>query len=512
MNNLKERLIVLGILLTLVINITGCKEDNKNRNKNNYDNKSYGAYYNYSNYDSKDIVSTESESEKENESLSNDGFTEKDIVNFLNKAEDLRNCPNEELDYTVLYNRILNNSKSLDPNINLFYNENLQYTEEEIVRLKTNEECLRKALDHCFQNATNNISEDICALSDIKIVNGRSQYAGIAAGEFNYRTKTITIDFEIIQMDFASATYNYSIDEYLTNILTHELNHARQYTCSHRKNQTITSIDDVGFSSIIESSAESALYNCNTDKINPNNFYCYKYSEVRYLENLLFLMVAFQENKNLDGYYNAIMDTNALNLYDFFGLKTDEDYNNFYDIIYVINTLKGETPLYKKLKNNSRSNIEKLVGENYKIKILDFTLRNLKKTIQTNVLSIEECLTIYYIIKGEIIATHYNSYKLKDYYDENIFEDFLIHEKEFFEFLEDYYQIDRDYIESLNNTQVKDNYKAIYEYVLYDKNIDISLIKKFPIIKNIIWTNPISSEKIEEINMLLNSFNDVLCR
>ena len=279
----------------------------------------------------------------------------------------------------------------------------------------------------------------------------------------------------------------------MTDIIEHELNHVRQYPCSHRikngDNGEETGFYDNNYTSfIIESSAESGIYNYNNSHEKLENSY-YTYTLYRESEALLMLLAAFKENRDLNGYYEAIYDSDAKKFWDYFELDNDEKLKNFYKIFYAFNTIHGRTELSKKAYGNknkaARKELEELVGDSYLIDMMKFIVKDLITATERDNLSIDDSLLLYMISKSYISDEAKTIIKDEDgSYHNEYSEDFIKSYKEIEDYYKEYliYKFDIS-LEELNDKFISNKVKNdLYDFENYVKkdysNISSSMYER----------------------------------
>lgn len=342
MKDLKKRVISSLLALSFITTLSNCKTSEKNTPDHKHNEKKEHS------------ITDTTINERENDEPFY-GYTDKNIEDFIQESQFKYNCPNELFDIDNLYEILLSNKDKSNNNMFIYIETTSNEEKEEILLFRR---ALKKALQICFDQASNNIYEDFCKLTDIVII--RDDTIG-AAGLFRPSQNVVAINDKLIKMDCKTSIIDKDYEEYVATTLAHELNHARQHPCHHSNNISY-SIKNYGFSTCIESSAESQKYNISTITTNEHflTYFC-----ARQEENLLFLIPSCLKNKTLEDYYNAIFDSNLQELYSFFNLKSKEDYRTFYDILYIIETIDGRTEL--KLNSKNKHSLE--IGISYKMNI-----------------------------------------------------------------------------------------------------------------------------------------------
>lgn len=410
-----------------------------------------------------------------------------------------------------------NSQTFIKNNPQYYYNISEYQTDDEWLRYtssKTTNDILKFCLQRIFENATNDIEEDFCYLQRLKFVfsNEESKPMGTLYDDEHL----IVIYYPEIISDYKrnimyqENSFDLEIDfyNYLTVVIEHELNHARQQICEHRK--TSTTNQDISYcepyiTTLIESSAESSLYNQLIDEqadFKNNNSYAYPYYRAN--EVLLFLLAL--PNGEINEYYNAIYDTDSSRLYDFFNLETQEDIQLFYKILYAIDSSDLRTDLMSKVfPDRNKITIGELtdmVGKNYKVDLYKLALKNLMiYTNNNHNFSLEENINLFIIISNYIVYD-IGDYELTDngnyeyLYDSELVKGIKDLEEIYIDFLCGYYQISKDEIEEIKNNNFVETVAAITtgEDPKEKENIDKAekFLERFPILKNISFANPIS--------------------
>lgn len=377
--------------------------------------------------------------------------------------------------------------KDIDKIIELIKNETTEFVAKnskfENIFDKTNlnfTEILQEILEE-FTNNTNDIDEDFCHISDLIIVNQNLNKNIL--GLYDHRNNLIALDINKI----------YSLEgDFTTNLkksLYHELNHARQVACSHTKGN-ITSISYLAneTTTIAEASAEE-------DTLRNGNFSIKNvYYDERKDQYLILLLALFKNDVKIEDYFNVIFDSNVKGLWDFLDLKTNQDLLKFYNIMYGIDAKNNRTPLSKDLvvKNPEftyRDLIEE-VGYGYRNELFKLVLaRMVSYTYNNSGFTLKDNMALFYIIKTMIID---NTSKIKKtgedykyYYDKNFTNVYFELEDTYYNFLTEYYCINREELQDLDS--------EIWEYVTSITNSDSDYYKdRFPLLKDIISLNNFS--------------------
>lgn len=452
-------------------------------------------------------------------------------------------CKEESIiSYPDIYLAIKYNTiKNYGEDNGIFYPSQGNYSESEKERFNNFEIAIEEALKHIFKDCKNNYQEDLCSIKSISIVNDSLSSTAESdintLGLFDKDSNTIYINYEKI-VETYKAINSYRIEQekdeisftkYLTDIIEHELNHVRQYPCSHRikngdKGEETGFYDNNHTSFIIESSAESGIYNYNNSHEKLENSY-YTYTLYRESEALLMLLAAFKENRDLYSYYEAIYDSDAKKFWDYFELDNDEKLKNFYKIFYAFNTIHGRTELSKKAYENknkaARKELEELVGDSYLIDMMKFIVKDLITATERDNLSIDDSLFLYMISKSYISDEAKTIIKDEDgSYHNEYSEDFIKSYKE----IEDYYKEYLIYKFDISQDELNDKFISnkikndLYDFENYVKkdysNISSSMYErssslkeKYPVLTSILNTKLLLIYNTNDFDEYLNSID-----
>lgn len=346
------------------------------------------------------------------------------------------------------------------------------------------------------KNSTNDFSEDICKMKDLKIVFGdlnKNPDGFIYCGQYLGDKNLIILDNKAVNDLEKSGRIFSETDKYKTT-LDHELFHTTSVSCKHKmkKGQKFSSF--LSFSALFESAAESSTYAADDyfDCYYGVNSYDFSYVDEREDESLILLLGLFHDNKTCDDYYNAIKDSNPKAFYDFCGVKTEKEKINLFKIIAAIDGRNGFNSIVFNVKNADFLTMEKLnkgIRYNYKIDIFNKVLSNMiDYTINNSDFTIEKNILMLNIIENCLLddTTYFNK---KNSYDQNFVVDFYNSEAKYLEFLSQYY-----FKGKKNSNYIKKNYE--YEYIEYDafhslkeNNYNDELVKEFPLLKPILFSH-----------------------
>ncbi len=264
-----------------------------------------------------------------------------------------------------------------------------------------------------FEHSSNDINEDIHRMQTLKIVvdNSENKDEDNILGSYDELENLIIININnnISLVSKDQEDYVSDIEKILKKTLEHELNHTRQKKCEcfnmSNDNLNLDNPDYVSF--LVESSAESAIYNL--DEYSETDNLYYTYIEERKAESLLFLM-NITEDKDINEYYNAIFDSDMTAFCHFFNANNDQQIKDLYKIIYIMDAKFGRNDFIDKYYNKNipeeltYNDIKKLVGFPERTEIFRISLLNLLNYSENNnSFSLKDHLIIFSIIKNVII-------------------------------------------------------------------------------------------------------------
>lgn len=434
-----------------------------------------------------------------------------------------RECYNDELDKDFLISNIISNTnyyvEQKDGVYNAFDLGNIY--------LEINPENLNTIICDTIWDSLNDDSSDIyenyCAMSDIKIVinndidDAVAKYIGRVSSESEYWDE-IDSNTIMINMDTVIEEYKYkkiayeddpilfedpgSVYDYFKMVLKHEINHVMQHICSCRyeAGQLPNSIeiyynsyddwDNIG-NSIIEASAESSMY---ANNVGSSKNSSYVYDDYRKNESLLFLLSIFKTDIN--EYYNAVKNTSFSDLYDFFGLNSDEDFNNFYKSLYAMEASSEDNNFIERVEkvveNDSEKYDEDSIGYNYTIDIYKLFIKNLiEYSFENEDFSFEDSIFLNEFAKTILLNVSCNfsfEYgKNTGDWDDDIVMAFLELDEIFYSYVGYKYDVSREDIEIERDNQQEVLVDIIVNREELDNVSDKTMLEKFPIIKNILF-------------------------
>lgn len=417
----------------------------------------------------------------------------------------------EDYNYFDVYLQILQNS---DMNL---HNQHLSEAEKQVQRGLLN--ALTKIY---YKMDASTIGDDLCYLKDVVVkIDAIDEENTLATHD--YAKKLITIDFNKIKASYIDYSVEekeqWSFEDYLENVLHHEINHGRQAPCDCRKYTDIITYRISRTNLLIEASAESETYNfyVNDLHVHPYETTIYTYSKERQAQSLILLMGMFKEGFTLDKYYQAMFNSDINAFHKLFELKSIEDYGTFYNIFYALDTIEGRTELADKLKAegiDTRDELKAAVGNDYKIDVFKIVVEDLIRKINKESLSLKESMKLYSLVKLLILNDEhkieftssvgfmspqyiqYGDYLY--YYDEAFLMGIGKLDEIFIQFLSDYYKITKNNIDELfNDHEFSQEMLCLLSYFGYSSAeaaqenfvANYSFIEKYPLITELLFCN-----------------------
>ncbi len=325
-------------------------------------------------------------------------LTDKDIKRIIKSAENIKKCDNKNTDIESIYQQIIDNSRYLSENIELFASSS-EFSSKFMNSLYY---AILESLASSFD-----IREDICHLTTLSIINKDLSDTN-AEAYYNPYLNRIYIDCNYI-LGLYNPNDQYLIFDHFRRTLQHEINHCREYICDCRRkkgqlNDSVQYHDTL--CSTIEAAAESQVIFIDGYKNSSSSDFVYQ-SE-RKGEAQLLLLAAFNQNKKIDQYFQAIFDTDLIALYDFYGLENEKEIKKFYQISYALDYLNNRnnfaSVLNKKSHFSDYQKQAKIINYSYKIDLFKMVLQKFINNIQeNNDLSLNEIMYLYKFIKNTII-------------------------------------------------------------------------------------------------------------
>ncbi|MCM1052754.1 MAG: hypothetical protein NC483_02085 [Ruminococcus sp.] len=357
---------------------------------------------------------------------------------------------------------------------------------------------LKRELANIKNNSTNDVLDDLCHLTDLKIVN--LPIAFDAYSIYDENSNTLIIDLVKIKS-------KENPKEILKETLDHELNHVRQVKCNHNKNAMV-SINYADFNTILlETSAESAMLHNGETK---DETYIY-YNE-RKDETLLFLLGMFKKGNTADNYYNAIFNSDLNALWSFYDLNSPEEIYDFYRMLYSIDSKNLRTPLIKDLANTTTDatyfDVINTVGLSYKLDLYKSVLIKLANFTIDEDLSLEDNLILLNIINSIICEkiTLNNNTQVYPWDDADFNANFNRLTFIYHDFLREYYHLDQSFIGESKPEYIDALNALIRGYDYPNKEIKTKaeeLLKRFPLLRDIMKNHYIVIETKEPFKRVL---------
>ena len=126
----------------------------------------------------------------------------------------------------------------------------------------------------------------------------------------------------------------------------------------------------------------------------------------------------FKENRTVNQYYDAIFDSDLEQFYYYFGLETEEDYLDFYHILYAIDSSYGRTSFlfdYYDKSSISGNESKEAIGYAYRNDIFNKVLADMVEYTEShNDFSWKENLALFYTVKLIVLNHAHESEKLED--------------------------------------------------------------------------------------------------
>lgn len=247
---------------------------------------------------------------------------------------------------------------------------------------------------------SSNSNEDLCKLSDLVVLLYTEPIDNNLCGNYVNKDNKITIYLDnVININYLAIDFFTQASE----IFLHEIDHARQYICKDREEKEELTFNKYT-TSIVESSAESAIYNENnskyySDMLGNENIY---FSE-RCFEDELQLLTLTDEDTNLNDYYASIFDSDIDAFLDYFNIKTEKDKKAFLNILREKDAIFLRNNIAKSIAFNDELTVKEasdIIGYGYKVEIMRLALRNV---IATNMEREEKFTPLKLSIYGNLI-------------------------------------------------------------------------------------------------------------
>lgn len=503
----KENFIALSLALIIPFTCTGCNSKKSDEQSKESFATNQDKIINENNYNNK----------TEDETLEND-LSECENTSLSSYLEAIMSIPimykNEE--YYLTYEQV---EKLIDGDINyikIVFNSTLKY-----------------ALTNILKNATNDLSEDICKFKDLSIVMQRgiigSKENGYTLGSYNCNLNVIYLNIDTIYSSYLENKEAdekpdiIALDDFVRCVIIHELNHVRQQACSCKLEQNID-ISQIGYqdniSFILESSAESALYNLEQDYSRwEKDEFDYLYYNERKTESLILLLGLFHDDMQIEDYYNAIFDSSLKDFYQYCGVESNEEKYLLHKIWYALDSLYYRTELpFEITKENclTSSELEDIVGTSYYADIFRLILLHMIEYTYNNPdFTIEDNLVIFNIVKNLIAENIRNIEEIteetiKYTYEEETSNAIYALEKVYLDFLSEHYQIEKAELKKLEeeNNITSECWLAANQTYHCDNYCDPKagyIITKYPILKVVLAISYAYGDEYQEF-LNANSF------
>lgn len=350
------------------------------------------------------------------------------------------------------------------------------------------------------------INEDICRIKDIVILFARPKDC-LAC--FDTDLNAIIINEELIENDYGVSYYWKELEP----IINHEINHARQYSCEHRKFKVIGSINkEEHIPFLMESSAESYLKNKVYNDSILYSDYDYNYYFERMDEAFILLLGLCHEGGDIDNYYNSIFESDLDKFYEFCGAETEKEKLQVNNILYSIDSRYARSDLGREeFAGKSYSNADLEVGIAYRVEIFKYVLNNIIKYTTTNDFSLEDNVLLFNIVKNYVVSDIYNS----DIYesDPNCSKIEEL-EKNYRDFICEYYNLTLDELNDFEEKEARTKYDSTIQSDLYELQKNSLEINK----KNLLSTHaqifmdkfPILYPILDSRFLYMDSYNEYI--
>ena len=530
----KPRATAIALSLALSINMVGCT---KNKNIDYSNNRSTVGITNHCNvtvFDSAKKIIEEAEylslcdNIKPTYNYEEYYITEEEIDTIVSNASIVTTCDNKDDDVLSLINQIDSNTESYIKDkgnlLNAFHIGDA-YEELDEEKFKT---MIYEAIIESLYNGDEINLEYYCKLKDIKIVIDKTNSGAISSACFvMLDNKFYGKDTLVLFLDNIINQYNYSLSIYKEyksvydnpsdiyhfikeHILKHELNHVNQTACNCRleKGQIYLDISTLSLNStansdlpgkfLIEASAESNLY---LNEYDYKHDLSYAYYNLRDKEALILLLSLFSDNE-IEEYYDAIKDSDLPKLYDFLGINTENDFYDFYKVLYQIDSIYGYSSFLDNVVSESeRDNftVDKamdIIGDAAYTDLYKLFIKNaIEYTNKTNELTLEDNLFLYEFGRSIILSSSSKTEEITDGEYKRVWNEDRIKE---FEKLDDIY---KSYLTSHYETSYEDLKKLendVIDNLNYDTDLRRKMANEYTVLKPILFINNIYGGIIKE--------------
>lgn len=387
------------------------------------------------------------------------------------------------------------------------------------------------ALKEIIEKNTNNLNEDFHKMQTLKVFFGDTSIIhkdddASVLGYYDSEENIIVLSYDNI-MIAANQMIEYGLEEtspedlkfklnqnfkeVLFFTISHELNHLRQSMCDCRTtNENMGLCYENNIMTILETSAESELYNLNKTSIYDRTAYDYTYFFERRDEALLMLIAMTKNESTLQDYYNAINDTDLESLLNFYGLDNENDIYKFYKVLNIIDGLNLRSNLPYEIygeesKEKNLEDLKKDIGYGFRNEIFAMALNNLVEyTYENKDFTFEDNIIIFNVLKNAIASDSYTYVeKITEFgeiydrvYDPSFVTQIIELENSYVEFLAKYYNVSEE--------EVRSHESSIHMSSLMgsinDNNSDYKkLFERFPLLKAILFNGSVYFEEYNEL-------------
>lgn len=423
-------------------------------------------------------------------------ITDEEINNIIESASTAEICTYEfEGDFEGLISCI-------EDNTNNFILENPEYSN--FLSNDQYKKILRRILAKLYINGTNNKKEDLHRISTISIVFGSTSQLsskegtdGLYLAYYDDELNVIVLNEEYIRLVAQDKIVSFEYN--LSYVLEHELNHVRQSNCDCR----VSNYNDIAYneyvSFIIESTAESSIYNQGNSVMNINN---YSYEEERIHESEI-LLLGLLTNKSIDEYYNAVYDNDLNKLFHFLNLDENE-IDDFYKILYSIDGMlcRNDLPydILDDVEGITYKEIKDAIGFSYKENLFKILITKLITYTTINDISLEENLVLYNFMRNTVINGCYSYDDINDtivrVYDKETINNIYLMDEQYISFLSEKYKITKEEIREIERIDIYITMITIRNIVEGEESYDSylkeasTMLEKYPLLANIIKNDP----------------------
>ena len=540
----KSREVTVALSLVLSINMAGCTKSIEISDKS-----SIGTISNYCNITVLDTVKKIVEESKYLALCDNIKptynyeeyyITEEEIDTIISNATKVTTCDNKDSDIFSLINQIESNTESyIKDKGNLISAFHIGSAFEEIDEEKFREMLYETILESLYDEDEINL-EYYCKLKDIKIVLERGNvdinlfgYFNPTENNSNYRindkdTLVLCLDNIIkyyqeylLKYEKYSELYDNPYDIYYfikEHILKHELNHVNQVACNCRlkKGQTYLDVrtlsletpDRIDFPGkfLIEASAESNLY---------LNDYVYKhdssyiYPDLRKKEALILLLALFSDN-GIEEYYDAIKDSDLPKLYDFLGINTENDFYDFYKVLYQIDSIYGYSSfIYNFISerdNFTVGEVMNIIGDVAYTDLYKLFIKNaIEYTNKNSKLTLEDNLFLYELGRSIILGSSYKITEAgyKYYWNDDRIKEFEKLDDIYKSYLTTYYKTSSENLKQLETKTIES-----VSTISYNTNLERKITNEYPILKTIFFTMGVNGNIFREYEKAVDEIDN----